>query len=199
MHFLADVYGPRLTGSPNHKAAAEWAVKQMTSWGILERASRAVGVRSSRLGQRARRGPHRLADEERAGRAAARLDAGHQGQRDRQCVQPRRSRRARRADAAAARGRRTRRRRRLGPTQAELTAYSRQHQGRRSPARRCSSASRRSSPVNFNAEATRLTDLDARCRYSPTTPRPILNAQRPGRTRRARRRGRRGAGRGAIA
>ena len=25
---------PRLTGSPNHKAAAEWAVKQMTAWGL---------------------------------------------------------------------------------------------------------------------------------------------------------------------
>lgn len=23
MHYLTDVYGPRLTGSPNHKAAAE--------------------------------------------------------------------------------------------------------------------------------------------------------------------------------
>jgi hypothetical protein len=34
MHFLTDVYGPRLTGSPNHKAAAEWAVKQMASWGL---------------------------------------------------------------------------------------------------------------------------------------------------------------------
>src|SRR5688572_957368 len=34
MHFLTDVYGPRLTGSPNHKAAAEWAVKQMTAWGF---------------------------------------------------------------------------------------------------------------------------------------------------------------------
>ncbi len=34
MHFFADVYGPRLTGSPNHKAAAEWAVKEMTSWGF---------------------------------------------------------------------------------------------------------------------------------------------------------------------
>jgi len=33
-HFLTDVYGPRLTGSPNHKAAAEWAVKTMTSWGM---------------------------------------------------------------------------------------------------------------------------------------------------------------------
>src|SRR5437870_13728219 len=29
MHMLADVYGPRLTGSPNHKRAAGWTVKQM--------------------------------------------------------------------------------------------------------------------------------------------------------------------------
>jgi hypothetical protein len=35
LHFLTDVYGPRLTGSPNHKAAAEWAVKQMTEWGFV--------------------------------------------------------------------------------------------------------------------------------------------------------------------
>ncbi len=34
MHMFTDVYGPRLTGSPNHKAAAEWAVKQMSAWGL---------------------------------------------------------------------------------------------------------------------------------------------------------------------
>jgi carboxypeptidase Q len=34
MHYLTDVYGPRLTGSPNQKNAAEWAVKQMASWGF---------------------------------------------------------------------------------------------------------------------------------------------------------------------
>ncbi|MEK6333800.1 MAG: M20/M25/M40 family metallo-hydrolase [Acidobacteriota bacterium] len=34
MHMFTDVYGPRLTGSPNHKRAAEWAVKQMTAWGL---------------------------------------------------------------------------------------------------------------------------------------------------------------------
>jgi hypothetical protein len=34
MHFLTDVHGPRLTGSPNHKAAAEWAAKRMKSWGF---------------------------------------------------------------------------------------------------------------------------------------------------------------------
>ena len=34
MHMFTDVYGPRLTGSPNHKHAAEWALKQMTEWGF---------------------------------------------------------------------------------------------------------------------------------------------------------------------
>lgn len=34
MHMFTDLYGPRLTGSPNHKAAADWAVKQMTAWGF---------------------------------------------------------------------------------------------------------------------------------------------------------------------
>lgn len=32
--YLTDVYGPRLTGSPGLKAAAEWAVRRMTEWGI---------------------------------------------------------------------------------------------------------------------------------------------------------------------
>jgi hypothetical protein len=35
LHYLTDVYGPRLTGSPNYKAAADWAVKQMTEWGLV--------------------------------------------------------------------------------------------------------------------------------------------------------------------
>ena len=34
MHFLTDVYGPRLTGSPNLKAASDWVVKQATEWGL---------------------------------------------------------------------------------------------------------------------------------------------------------------------
>ena len=34
MHFLTDVHGPRVTGSPNYKAAADWAMKQMTAWGF---------------------------------------------------------------------------------------------------------------------------------------------------------------------
>ena len=34
LHFFTDVYGPRLTGSPNHENAARWAIKQMQSWGF---------------------------------------------------------------------------------------------------------------------------------------------------------------------
>jgi hypothetical protein len=34
LHVLTDVYGPRLTGSPNHVASANWAVKQMKEWGF---------------------------------------------------------------------------------------------------------------------------------------------------------------------
>jgi hypothetical protein len=34
LHFFTDIYGPRMTGSPNHKNAAEWAVKEMTAWGF---------------------------------------------------------------------------------------------------------------------------------------------------------------------
>ena len=31
---LTDVYGPRLTGTPMLKSAGEWAIKQMTEWGL---------------------------------------------------------------------------------------------------------------------------------------------------------------------
>jgi carboxypeptidase Q len=34
LHFLADVYGPRVTGSPSLKAAGEWAAKTMEGWGM---------------------------------------------------------------------------------------------------------------------------------------------------------------------
>jgi carboxypeptidase Q len=35
LHVLTDVYGPRLTGSPNAKQAGEWAARQMESWGLV--------------------------------------------------------------------------------------------------------------------------------------------------------------------
>jgi carboxypeptidase Q len=34
LHILTDVYGPRLTGSPNLKEAADWVVTETTSWGL---------------------------------------------------------------------------------------------------------------------------------------------------------------------
>jgi len=34
LHMLTDVYGPRLTGSPNLKAAGDWAIEQMHAWGL---------------------------------------------------------------------------------------------------------------------------------------------------------------------
>ncbi len=32
--YLTDIYGPRLTGSPNYKEAGDWAVKTMKEWGL---------------------------------------------------------------------------------------------------------------------------------------------------------------------
>src|SRR5437879_3758994 len=34
LHVLTDVYGPRVTGSPNLKAAGDWAIREMQSWGF---------------------------------------------------------------------------------------------------------------------------------------------------------------------
>jgi carboxypeptidase Q len=34
LHMLTDRYGPRVTGTPNHEAAAKWAVAEMTAWGM---------------------------------------------------------------------------------------------------------------------------------------------------------------------
>jgi hypothetical protein len=34
LHMFTDVYGPRVTGSPSLKAAGDWAIKEMTSWGL---------------------------------------------------------------------------------------------------------------------------------------------------------------------
>ncbi len=34
VHQLTDVFGPRLTGSPNFKAACDWAMQEMKQWGM---------------------------------------------------------------------------------------------------------------------------------------------------------------------
>src|SRR5579875_3771148 len=35
MFYLTDVYGPRLTGSPNYQAAGDWAVKRLQEFGLV--------------------------------------------------------------------------------------------------------------------------------------------------------------------
>jgi carboxypeptidase Q len=35
LHVLTDLYGPRLTGSPNLKGASDWVVKRTTEWGLV--------------------------------------------------------------------------------------------------------------------------------------------------------------------
>ena len=42
--YLTDVYGPRLTGSPNIKQAADWAVTKLSEWGAVESPPRERGV-----------------------------------------------------------------------------------------------------------------------------------------------------------
>src|SRR5438270_451944 len=48
MSWLSDVYGPRLTWSPNAARAADWAMGQMKSWGLanvhLEKWDTPVGL-----------------------------------------------------------------------------------------------------------------------------------------------------------
>ncbi len=34
LHMLADRYGPRVTGTPNHEAAARWVIEETTRWGF---------------------------------------------------------------------------------------------------------------------------------------------------------------------
>lgn len=34
MSYLTDIHGPRLTNSPNYRAAADWAIAKMTEWGL---------------------------------------------------------------------------------------------------------------------------------------------------------------------
>ena len=41
--YLTDVYGPRLTGSPNIKAAGEWTVKKLSEWGLANAKMEAWG------------------------------------------------------------------------------------------------------------------------------------------------------------
>src|SRR5687768_8301682 len=43
---LSDVFGPRLAGSPQYRAAAEWARRELASYGLANAALEPWGVRS---------------------------------------------------------------------------------------------------------------------------------------------------------
>ena len=75
LHVLTDVYGPRLTGSPNLKQAGEWAAQQIDVVGTGERAAGALELRPSGLAERALHRAHHLAREGRARRRGAGVDA----------------------------------------------------------------------------------------------------------------------------
>jgi carboxypeptidase Q len=46
LSWIADVYGPRLTGSPTLRQAAEWARDQLTRWGLANAALEPSGATS---------------------------------------------------------------------------------------------------------------------------------------------------------
>jgi hypothetical protein len=164
MHFLTDVYGPRLTGSPNHKAAAEWAAKQMTEWGFvnahLEPWEFGHPGWSNEIVQARIVSPMKAAlivqplawtpSTKGPVTAPAFNLIAPQGPE----IPP--------AEGARGGGRGPQRQ---GPTQAELTAYL---DGIKDKVKGAAVLVGKPAivPVNFDAEATRLTDVQARCRFS---------------------------------
>jgi carboxypeptidase Q len=163
MHFLTDVYGPRLTGSPNHKAAAEWAVQQMTSWGFsnahLEpwefghpgwanehvEAHIVSPMKSTLIVQPLAWTP--------GTKGSVTAKAVHLVVPEGPALSP--------STGAGGRGPQ-----RAEPTQAELTAYLDSIKSKVTGAA-VLVGKPAVVPVNFQPEATRLSDLDARCRFSP--------------------------------
>jgi hypothetical protein len=75
--YLTDVYGPRLTGSPNIKEAADWAQKTMKEWGLANVKTEDVAVRP-RLAESALRRQRRHAARLSADRVPESVDARHQ-------------------------------------------------------------------------------------------------------------------------
>ena len=161
MHFLTDVYGPRLTGSPNHKAAAEWAAKQMTEWGFTN-----AHLEPWEFGHPGWANEHVEAHIVSPMKAVLVVQPlawtpGTKGTVTAKAFNLVVPEGPEAPQAPGGRGPA-----RLGPTQAELTAYLDSIKGRVSGAA-VLVGKPIFVPVNFNAEATRLTDVDAKCRYNP--------------------------------
>ena len=163
MHFLTDVYGPRLTGSPNHKAAAEWAVKQMTEWGFAN-----GHLEPWEFGHPGWTNEHveaHIVSPMKAPLVVQPLawtpgTPGPVTAKAFNLVAPQ-GPEVPQTQGARGGGRGPQR---LGPTQAELTEYLDSIKDKVSGA--AVLVGRPTFvPVNFDAEATRLTDVQAKCRY----------------------------------
>jgi carboxypeptidase Q len=159
MHFLTDVYGPRLTGSPNHKAATEWAAKQMTEWGFvnahLEPWDFGHPGWSNELVEA------HIVSPMKAALVVQPLawTPGTKGSVTGPAFNLVAPQGPEVPGAAGGRGPQ-----RLGPTQAELTAYLDSVKAKVTGA--IVLVGRPAFvPVSFDAEATRLTDVQAKCRY----------------------------------
>src|SRR5204862_7688997 len=165
MHFLTDVYGPRLTGSPNHKAAAEWAAKQMTEWGFVN--AHLAPWEFGHPGWANELVEAHIVSPMKAALVVQPLawTPGTKGAVTAKAFHliPPQGPEVPQADAARGGGRGPQRQ---GPTQAELTAYL---DGIKDKV--AGGAVLVGKPavvaVNFSAEATRLTDLEATCRFNP--------------------------------
>jgi hypothetical protein len=163
MHFLADVYGPRLTGSPNHKAAAEWAVKQMTEWGFVN--AHLEPWDFGHPGWTNELVEAHIVSPMKAALVVQPLawTPGTNGPVTAKAFNLVVPQGPEVPQAAGARGG-GRGPQRLGPTQAELTAYL---DGMKDKVKGAAVLVGKPAfvPVTFEPEATRLTDVQARCRY----------------------------------
>ena len=160
MHFLTDVYGPRLTGSPNHKAAAEWAAKQMTEWGFVN--AHLEPWDFGHPGWSNERVEAHIVSPMKAALVVQPLawTPGTKGS----VTAPAFNLVAPQGPAAPGPVPGGRGPLRLGPTQAELTAYL---ESVRDKVKGAAVLVGKPAfvPVTFDAEATRLTDVQAKCRY----------------------------------
>jgi hypothetical protein len=164
MHFLTDVYGPRLTGSPNHKAAAEWAAKQMTEWGFVN-----AHLEPWEFGHPGWANEHVEAHIVSPMKAALVVQPlawtpGTKGSVTAKAFNLVAPQGPELPQAEGARGG-GRGPQRQGPTQAELTAYFDSIKDKVAGAAVLVDKPA-FVPVNFDAEATRLTDIQAKCRYA---------------------------------
>ena len=164
LHFLTDVHGPRLTGSPAHKEAAEWAVKQMTEWGFTN-----GHLEPWDFGHPGWTNDYLSVHIVSPVKDALVVEAlawtpGTDGRKKMQAVMlitPEGPEAPANPDAAGGRGPQ-----RLGPTQAELTAYFDSIKGRVSGAA-VLVGKPVFVPVNLTPPTGRMTDDQAKCRFDP--------------------------------